>query len=168
MFKKKAADELAEHYFDTYGNQILRLAYSYLRNMTDAEDILQETLLALLKKQRRFESAEHEKAYILKVAANLCKNVLRRNKVLPTDQVEQLISKEAAQDNTPDDPSDVWEAVKKLPVSQSEVVHLYYAEGYKTAEIARILDRNESTVRSDLRRARQTLKSILEEDEFFE
>ena len=150
---------LAEHALCTYGQSILRLAYSYLRNQSDAEDILQETLVRLLRSAPEFETQEHEKAWLLHVAANLSKNRLRYNRLRRADPLEEtLIAQERP------DLAFVWEAVSALPVRWREALHLYYQEEYSTAEIAQILSRKESTVRSDLRRARIRLKEVLQDD----
>ena len=74
-------DEEIERAFDTHGNSILRLAYSYLHNMEDAEDILQETLIRYMDKAPAFENASHEKAWLLRVAANLSKNKIDYNNI---------------------------------------------------------------------------------------
>lgn len=153
----------AEHFMDAYGNTILRLAYSYVHNMEDAEDVLQDTLIRVLQADPEFESEAHEKAYLLKTAANLAKNKIEYNKRRETDELnEELVSQEK------EDLSFVWEAVKKLPDTSREVIHLFYEEGYQTAQIAEILGRNESTVRSDLKRGRERLKEILKEEYDFE
>ncbi len=153
----------AEHFMDAYGNAILRLAYSYVHNMEDAEDVLQDTLIRVLQADPEFESEAHEKAYLLKTAANLAKNKIEYNKRRETDELnEELVSQEK------EDLSFVWEAVKKLPDTSREVIHLFYEEGYQTSQIAEILGRNESTVRSDLKRGRERLKEILKEEYDFE
>ena len=143
---------------DDYGNHILRLAYSYVHNMSDAEDILQETLIRFLKTAPSFENASHEKAWLLTVAANLSKNLLKSGKLRETDE---LMEELAAEDR--EDLSFVWEAVNSLPPKYRDVIHLFYYEGYATTDIAHILKRKESTIRSDLRRGRQQLKEILKE-----
>ena len=148
----------AERLLDRYGNSILRLAYSYLHNMADAEEVVQDTLVQLLKETPAFHDETHEKAWCLRVAGNLAKNRIKYNQVRDADELnEELVSEER------DDLSFVWEAVKALPVKYREVVHLFYHEGYSTAEIARILDRKETTVRSDLSRGREQLKTVLKE-----
>ena len=150
---------LAEHALCTYGQSILRLAYSYLRNQSDAEDILQETLLRLLRSAPEFETQEHEKAWLLHVAANLSKNRLRYNRLRRADPLEEtLIAQERP------DLAFVWEAASALPVRWREVLHLFYQEEYSTAQIAQILSRKESTVRSDLHRARIRLKEVLQDN----
>lgn len=153
----------AARILDSYGNSVLRLAYSYLHNMPDAEDILQETLIRYFRSAPQFESDSHEKAWLLRVAANLSKNRIDYNKI----RLSEEINEEIAADKK-DDLSFVWEAVKQLPQTQSEVIHLFYQEGYSTAEIAKLLSRRESTVRSDLKRGREKLRTILKEAYDFE
>ena len=160
---KEDTNEIASRLLDQYGNMILRLAYSYLHNQSDAEDILQETLIKYLQTAPTFAGPVHEKAWLLKVAANLSKNRIDYNRIRQTDELEEtLVAKERQ------DLSFVWEAVKQLPANYRAVIHLFYYEGCSTAEIARILDRKESSVRSDLRRGREQLKHILKEAYDFE
>ena len=143
---------------DQHGESILRLAYSYLHNQSDAEDILQDTLIQYLRTAPVLESPAHEKAWLLRVAGNLSKNLLRAQGYRHADQLEETL---VAQER--EDLSYVWEAVKALPVPYRETIHLYYYEGYSTAQIAQILDQKESTVRSRLKRGREKLKPLLEE-----
>ncbi len=157
------AGQMAAEALDTYGNAILRCAYSYLHNMADAEEILQDTLLKLLTAAPSFDSEEHKKAWLLRVAANLSKNRIEYNALRISDELSEDLAEERREDL-----SFVWDAVKALPVQFREVIHLHYYEGYSTEEIAKILGRNPSTVRSDLRRGREKLKSILKEAYDFE
>lgn len=160
---KEDTNETASRLLDQYGNMILRLAYSYLHNQSDAEDILQETLIKYLQTAPDFAGPVHEKAWLLKVAANLSKNRIDYNRIRQTDELEETLVAEERQDL-----SFVWEAVKQLPANYRAAIHLFYYEGCSTAEIARILDRKESSVRSDLRRGREHLKNILKEAYDFE
>lgn len=161
--RAESVNAQAERLLDKYGNAVLRMAYSYLHNMTDAEDIVQETMIRFLNAAPAFESPAHEKAWLLRVAANLSKNRIAYNKIRQSDELNEEITAEEAEDL-----SFVWEAVKQLPPTQSEVVHLFYHEGYSTAEIAELLKRKEATVRSDLKRARERLRAILKEAYDFE
>ena len=155
---REAVNCQAERLLNDYGNSVLRLAYSYLHNMSDAEEVLQDTLVQFLKTAPALDGPEHEKAWLLRVAANLSKNRLDYNKVRLTDELnEELVAEER------EDLSFVWEAVKALPTNQREAIHLFYHEGCTTAEIGKILGRRESTVRSDLRRGRAMLKEVLKE-----
>lgn len=155
---REAVNMQAARVLDEYGNSILRLAYSYLHNMSDAEDILQETLIQFLKTGPLLENTSHEKAWLLKVAANLSKNRIEYNRIRQTDELEETLAADCREDL-----SFVWEAVKALPDKYREVIHLFHYEGYSTAQIGKMLNRKEATVRSDLRRGRQKLKDILKE-----
>lgn len=158
-----SATERAGQIIDIYGDKVLRLAYSYVHNMSDAEDILQDTLIQYMKAAPSFDSTEHEKAWILRVAANISKNKIKYNKYRETDELmEELVAEDE------EDLSFVWDAVKQLPDKYREVIHLFYQEGLTTSEIAKILDRKEATVRSDLLRGREKLKTILKEAYDFE
>ena len=160
----KSAAERAAELIDKYGNVILRVAYSYLHNMEDAEDILQDTLIQFLRNNPTFANDNHEKAWLITVASNLSKNKILYLKRRQADE----LSEELVADKDKEDLSYVWDAVKQLPEKYREVVHLFYQEGYSTKEIAEILNRNESTVRSDLKRGRDRLKNILKEAYDFE
>ncbi len=149
-------NQQAEQILNIYGDSILRYAYSYLHNMSDAEEVLQDTLVKFLQTAPIFETARHEKAWLLRVAGNLSKNRLDYNQVRRADE----LSEELAADDQ-EELSFVWDAVKALPGKLRAVIHLFYYEGYSTAEIARILSRNEATVRSDLHRGRAKLKEVL-------
>lgn len=154
---------MAEHLLDAYGNSILRLAYSYVHNTADAEEIVQDTLVQFLKAAPAFVSVSHEKAWCLRVAGNLAKNRIKYNRLRDTDELNEELVEEKQEDL-----SFVWETVKSLPVKYREVVHLFYYEGYTTAQIAQILHMNESTVRSNLSRGRTQLKTILKEEYDFD
>ena len=160
---KEEVNRRAERMLMEYGNSILRLAYTYLHNYSDAEEVVQDTLIQFLRTAPQLTGTEHEKAWLLHVAANLSKNRIAYNKVRAADELSETLVAEEREDL-----SFVWDVVKKLPQVYRETVHLYYEEGYATAEIARILGRKESTVRSDLRRARAQLKEMLKEVYDFE
>lgn len=153
----------AEKILDTYGNSILRYAYSYLHNMSDAEEVLQDTLVQFLKTAPVFETQQHEKAWLLRVAGNLSKNRLDYNKVRMTDELNDELVAENREDL-----SFVWDAVKALPENYREVIHLFYYEGYSTKQIAKLLQKKETTVRSDLHRGREKLRVVLKEAYDFE
>ena len=153
----------AAQILDTYGDTILRYAYSYLHNQSDTEEVLQDTLIQFLKTRPVFESDEHEKAWLLRVAGNLCKNRLKYNRLRQTDELrEELIAEQR------EDLSFIWDAVQAVPVQYREVIHLFYREGYSTREISQILGRKEATIRSDLSRGRGKLKELLKEAYDFE
>lgn len=129
------------------------------KTLKDAEDILQETLIRYLQTMPELENASHEKAWLLKVAANLSKNRIDYNCVRQTDELEESLVAEKREDLR-----FVWEAVRTLPQKYREVIHLFYHEGYSAAQIAQILEARETTVRTNLRRGRLQLKEILKEE----
>lgn len=149
-------DETVVHALKTYGNAILRLSYSYLHNLSDAEDILQDTLLSLMKNKPVFSNENHEKAWLMRVAINLCKNKLKSSWFNTVEIPEDLQA-----EGITDEESEVLDAVNSLPVKYREVIHLFYYEGYSTMEIASLLQKKEATVRSLLHRSRNMLKKSL-------
>ena len=148
----------AERIMDTYGNMILRYAYAYMHSLSDAEEVLQDTLIQFLRTAPAFESPAHEKAWLLRVTANLSKNRLGYNRRRQTDELnDELIGEER------EDLSFVWEAVKSLPPGQREAIHLFYYEDYSVREIAGILRITEANVKVRLSRGRRRLKEALQE-----
>lgn len=156
-------NQQAERILKEYGNSILRFSYTYVHNLPDAEDILQETLIRFLQHGPHFPSPAQEKAWLMKVAANLSKNKLQYNAVRAADELKDTL---AAEEKEP--LSQLWEAVKSLESPYREVIHLHYYEGYSGKEIAGMLGRRESTIRSDLLRGRMKLKELLKEAYDFE
>ena len=136
---------------------VYRLCYSYFGNAADAEDAVQQVFMKLFDAQRVFESEDHERAWLLRCAANLCKDVLKsaartRAGEMPADVVDQAARAEG---------SEVLEAVLALPEVYKDCVYLHYYEGYKTDEIAQITGAKPSTVRNRLADARALLKQAL-------
>jgi RNA polymerase sigma-70 factor (ECF subfamily) len=169
---RKSDEEIereAEEILSTTGNSILRLALSYLHNIEDAEDILQETMIKFVTVRPVFESEAHRKAWLMRVASNLAKNRIDYNRVRDTLELNEEIAGEVQEDlDKGDEYKAIWDAVRSLPVHQREAIHLFYQEGYSTAEIAQITGRREATVRSDLKRARDRLREMLKEASDFE
>ena len=146
-----------ENALKQYGTGLLHLAYSYLHDRAEAEDVLQDTLVQYMRAAPTFEDERRRKAWLYKVAANLCKNRLsaswNRVSALPEDFPGQGIPEESIV---------LLQAVSALPEKYREVVHLFYYEDATTAEIAEITGRREATVRSLLFRARKYLRRELE------
>ena len=169
---RKSDEEIekeAEEILSTIGNSILRLALSYLHNIEDAEDILQETMIKFVTVRPVFESEAHRKAWLMRVASNLAKNRIDYNRVRDTMELNEEIVGEVQEDlDKGDEYKAIWDAVRALPVNQREAIHLFYQEGYSTAEIALIMGRREATVRSDLKRARDKLRELLKEANDFD
>ncbi len=149
---------------DLYGDSLYRLACSYLKNEADAQEVVQDTVIQLLRYDPDFSGdAKKEKGWLMKTAANLSRNRLRALKAHPPEELNEAFA--AAETS---DLKFVWEAVASLPVRYRELIHLYYQEGYTTKELAELTGRREATIRSDLHRAREQLKTILKESYDFE
>lgn len=144
--------ELYQRHVDT----VYRVCYSYMKNRADTEDMVQDTFIKLISSGVCFQSTEHEKAWLIVTASNLCKNALRHwwRRRENIDDYTDL----GREDSPPDT---VMEAITKLPVIYKDAVYLYYYEGYTTPEIADMLNCSQSTIRNRLMRARNLLKTIL-------
>ena len=150
--------EFLERAMQTWGDMVLRLALSQLRNIADAEDVFQDTFFRLLKDQTAFNDDEHLKAWLLRVTINRCRDIGRSGAKRRNEPLNDTHASIEAPDLFA---SDVWEAVGELPLDLRLVVHLFYVEGYKTDEIALIADCPAATVRTRLHRARGCLKDAL-------
>lgn len=142
---------------DKYSDMVYRTAYHALCDTHYAEDITQEVFLKLCHAMPDFESEEHEKAWILRVTINMCKNYNKRVYTHPSVELSETIpiNDEYRTDGT------VLSAVKALPEKYRTAVYLYYFEGYQIKEIAEIMKSNQNTVSSLLMRARNKLSSML-------
>ena len=161
-------DEYIRYVLDTYSDLIIRLCYSYVKTMHDAEDIAQDVFLELIRRKPAFTDNNHEKAWLLRTAVNKCKNHLKSGWVSKTVPLEDNLSDSALQteDSGLDDTKRaVLEAVNSLPEKYRTVIHLFYYEGYSTEEIAALTGRRPGPVRTRLSRARDKLRKLLEESE---
>ena len=147
----------------TYGDTIYRVAYHALNNPADAEDVAQTVLLRLYEHKKEFESEEHMKHWLLRVAVNESRKLLRsfwRRTSVPLEEWRETAA--------PEDPAkaEVLEAVMALEPKYRLAVYLYYYEGLSVAEAAAAMRANPSTVQTWLLRARERLrKSLTEEKE---
>ncbi len=147
---------------ERYADTVKRICVLHLKNTSDTEDIFQEVFLKYALSSVAFESAEHEKAWLIRVTINQCRDLLRsllRRQALPIDDVAALASQQ------PEDNSYVLEAVLRLPQKYKDVVYLHYYEGYSAVEIGRMLGKNTNTVYTLLARAKEKLRQKLGGDE---
>ncbi|MDY2671150.1 MAG: sigma-70 family RNA polymerase sigma factor [Anaerovoracaceae bacterium] len=151
--RRKTEDALSRH-----GKRILALAYSYLRSRDDAEDVLQETMIRYLRSGREFNDEEHEKAWLLTVAANLSKNIIRSR-----SRNSGPVPEELTDEGIPVENIELRDAVSRLPEIYREVIQLFYYEDLSITETAAVLGEKESTIKSRLRRARGLLGKMMGE-----
>lgn len=152
-----SVNETLEDIYHRHVDMLYRVAYSFMKNNADAEDMVQETFIRLLRSGPVFDTPQHEKAWLIVTISNLCKSALR-SPWRRRESIEELTHPPAAEDTPPDE---TLSAVLALPTQDRVTVYLYYYEGYQTAEIARMLDIPPATVRSRLARARKKLKLTL-------
>lgn len=139
--------------YDRNVDIVYKICYSYMKNKFDSEDIVQEVFVRLIRKNPEFENEKHEKAWLIVTASNLCKNNLKswKRKMEDIENYESDCVEELKEDNT-------IHIVLNLPDKYKTVIYLYYYEGYTTIEIAKAMEKNESTVRSLLKRGRDLLR----------
>ena len=147
----------------TYADMVYRIAFRYTGNRTDADDVFSETFLAYFRKKRSFESEEHRKAWLIRVAINCAKDLVRARLVY-TELDPGLVSDGRDTDNT-EQRLDLRQAIDRLPKEYREVICLFYLEQLSVHEIAQVLGRNENTVKVQLSRARTKLRAFLGESE---
>lgn len=151
---------------DKYSDMVLRIAYTYLKNRADAEDIVQDVFLRIIDKKPSFNDESHEKSWLIRATINMCKNKVNmfwnKNKCSIDDVQEFAVSDKYNTDTS------VFQEVMALGEKYRVVVYMYYYEGYSTPEIADVIGKNETTIRSLLHRARNKLKDMLKEDYDFE
>ena len=158
MFSAENTGDVIEYYKD----MVYRIAFTYCKNASDADDITQEVFLRYLKSKKEFDGEEHLKAWLIRITINLSKNFLRsawfRKTVSISDhEHENLCAEEQAQPK-------IYNAVLSLPEKYRSVVLLYYYEDYNVGETAKILRRSETSVQTQLQRARTMLKLKLKEE----
>ena len=141
----------------SYGNMLFRLCLIMLGNTNDAEDAVQEVVIKYLQKAPKFENTEHEKAWLIKVSTNQCKDILRfrsRNQMVDIDQIKECVKEESD--------SEIIDALMTLPEKYKIVLILYYVEGYSTKEIAGVIGKTPSAVKMRLKKGRMLLKAAYE------
>ena len=145
--------------YERMKNTIYRTALAYCRNVQDAEDITHDVFLIRFRREEPFPDEESEKAWMLRVTVNRCKNLLksfRRRFTVPLEDASEVCATEAEHS--------IWDAVNALPAHYRIVIHLYYYEGYTVREIGAITKKSETSVQTQLYRARKLLKKQLGEE----
>lgn len=163
---KNSHMEWVEMLYQKYSDMVFRTGVIYLKSEQEAYDIVQEVFLKLLNHPRQFKDEDHEKAWILRVAINCCKDLLKsswRKKRISWDEYED--GGESYIRGWEDDGGReletkhmVLDAIRNLPAMYREVIYLFYYEEYTAEEIGRLIHKNASTIRSRLQKARELLR----------
>ena len=156
MEEKRFAGLRYEEAVEKFAPVVLSACVMRLRHLSDAEDCAQETFLKLYTKSPDFSDEARLKAWLLRVALNECRHIIRDRRFhLPLEAAEKLPFP------SPEDKQDISAVLMELPDKYREVLWLYYGQGYQSDEIASILGKNPNTVRTLLRRGREKLKEQL-------
>ena len=156
----RRSNEEITQIFNRHVDTVYRVCFMYMKNQSDTEDMVQNTFLKLMRDKTVFQSEEHEKAWLIRTASNLCKDYFKHwwSKTVGMDQInDTAVDQKFAVDSN-------LEMVLALPPKYKTPIYLYYYEGYSTVEIARILKKKESTVRSWLHKGRNLLRMEMEGD----
>jgi len=154
-------EEGLEQVFERYGDMLFRLCLVILGTRQEAEDAVQETFIKYLKKRPSFNEAEHEKAWLMRVASNKCKDILRfnsRHAHADIDQMKEYLPYEQEKS------TGILEEVMKLKPKYRQIVVLHHVEGYKVKEISEILGITASAVKKRLQYARDILRIRIKAD----
>ena len=150
----RPADEIEET-VNRYADTLYRICLMQLKNPADAEDAVQTVFLKLLQKRPAFESEAHEKAWLIRVAVNACRDAQRQRLRHPETALDETLPAETEPTGSP-----VLEALQKVPEPFRIVLTLHYIEGYSVAEIAPIIGKTKSAVKMRLQKGRKLLEEI--------
>lgn len=149
-----------EMLIEPYKNSLFAAAFNVCKNAQDAEDVVQDTFIAYWSEKREFESEQHIRAWLLRVAINKAKNKVNsffRKHTLPLEDYMETLEFPS------EESSDLFETVMKLPEKYRIVIHLFYFEDYSVGEIAEILKVSPGSVKVRLSRGRLSLRNMLKE-----
>ena len=144
-----------EAVLDKYGNNLYRICLITLKNQADAEDALQDTLVRYLQKAPRFESEEHQKAWLIRVAVNICRDMLRKRRY-HQEELENIPVPQADEQQ-----QSALDALLTLPEQFRIPMTLHYVEGCSVAELAKLLSLTQSAVKMRLSKGRTLLREAI-------
>lgn len=154
MSLKYSSENIREIYERNFVT-VYRVCFMYLKNVQDTEDAVHNTFVKMIEKRKQFESTEHEKAWLIRVSSNVCKNMLRS-----INKRAELTEQNFEASDTPII-SEVMLELSNLPDELKIPVYLFYCDGYNSNEIGKMLGISSSAVRSRLQKARERLKELL-------
>ena len=148
---------------EEYADMVRRVCFYHLKNREDTEDVFQNVFLKYMLCDKPFKDREHEKAWLLRVAINACKDYVKsffRRNAIPLETLREMEA------GGLEEHTEILEAVLALPGKYKDVIYLYYYEGYSAAEIGKILNKKENTIYSLLSRGRGLLREKLGGDDY--
>ena len=161
LIQERLMRQTIQELVERYQNSLYAVAFNVCKNQQDAEDAVQDTFLQYYNSKKEFESEQHIRAWLIRVAINKAKNMnlsfWRKNKTSLEDYMETLVFE------TPES-EHLFETVMGLPEKYRIVIHLFYYEDYSVREIEEILKISESNVKVRLSRGRMLLRETLKEE----
>ena len=162
FMKKKSNEEIVEEVILEQYNQYYRLAYSYVHNDADAEDIVQNGAYKALRSSNTLRNPEYAKTWVYRIMLNEIFNSLRRPPAMSYEYVQEEMGIEAEPVEDTYTDIDLQRALDSLPEQDKAIVIMRFFEDKKLEEIADILDENISTIKSRLYRSMKKLRIRLE------
>ncbi len=156
--KKKLSPDI-ERAIDEYGDSLYRLCSVMLSNREDAQDAVQDCFLRYMTKAPDFNSAEHEKAWLIRTASNLCRDMLRKRKHTSFVSLDEIRNLAVSEDSV-----QILGLLMRLEEKQRAVMHLHYVEGYSVDELSALLGISSSAAKKRLQRGRDALRNLYEKE----
>jgi len=153
-------DDGYENTVTEYSSMVYRLAFSQMKNKSDADDVFQDVFFRYIRKKPDFDSKEHQKAWFIRVTINCCKSMYTsawRRRVVSLDESIPYITEEQ---------NNILRELNKLPKKYLAIIHLFYYESMSIEEISKVIGKSPSAVKMRLVRARNMLKEILKEEDY--
>lgn len=158
-------EKTLEEYFDAaikkYGDMVYRIAVNQMKNGSDADDVFQEVFIKWLQHHNEFQNDEHEKAWLIRVTINQCKSILKSSWYSKTSEMGEELENMLSYTDTVQEDGNLEETINQLPEKYRIVIHLFYYEELSILQISQALNEKESTIRTQLTRARRKLKELL-------
>jgi RNA polymerase sigma-70 factor (ECF subfamily) len=156
------SEDEANFAVERYADTVRRICFIHLENHHDAENVFQDVFLKYIQSDMRFENEEHEKAWLIRVSINCCKDVIKNFFRRNVGPIDGLLEEPAC---IPEESYEILGTVLKLPEKYRNVIYLFYYERYTAAEIAKILGQRENTIYTWLSRAKAGLREFLAEED---
>lgn len=160
-YKDMTLEECFDIAIKKYADMVYRIAINQMKNESDAEDVFQEVFIKWMQHYAEFQNSDHEKAWLIRVTINQCKSILKSSWYCKTGEFGEELENTLAYTDPVQEEGSLDEAMGKLPEKYRVVIHLFYYEDLSILQISQALGEKESTIRTQLTRARRKLKKLL-------
>lgn len=159
--QQKSLEECFQTAIEKYGDMVYRIAVNQMKNREDADDVFQEVFIKWMQHHERLKEEEYEKAWLIRVTINQCRSMLGSAWNKKRAELSEEVQNNLSYEDKIEVESELDVYLNRLPEKYRVVIHLFYYEELSIAEISQVLGERESTIRTQLTRARRKLKSIL-------